>query len=236
MNDIKGHYEAHYSQGYLGKARGRHCYPVEFVVRTFLGTSYPALKLDRDYQGKRVLDLGCGDGRNIPMLWNCGLEVYGVEITATICRSVEERMKTVFGIGCEIKPGTNARIPFPDNYFDYILACHSLYYVEDNTIFADNLNEFARVAKSGGYCVVSLPDPRGTMLQGAVPCGEGHYRISSDPLSLRNGSQFRVFESTEEICRVFAPFFEDFSIGHCAEDYYGFFQSMWIVCMKRKGR
>jgi SAM-dependent methyltransferase len=236
MNDIKSHYEAHYSQGYLGNARGKHCYPVEFVVRTFLGSSYPALKINRDYQGKRVLDLGCGDGRNIPMLWNCGLEVFGVEITETICRSVEERMKSVFGIGCEIRPGTNAHIPFADNFFDYVLACHSLYYVEDNTTFADNLNELARVTRDGGYCVLSLPDPQGTILKDAIPGGEGHYRITADPLSLRTGSIFRVFGSEDEILQVFSPLFEDFCIGYCAEDYYGYFQSMWIVCMRRRHR
>ena len=45
-----------------------HVYPVEFVVRAFLG-NYPRHKTDQtSYPGKRVLDLGFGDGRNMPLL------------------------------------------------------------------------------------------------------------------------------------------------------------------------
>lgn len=42
---------------------GAHCYPNEFLVRTMLG-KYPELKISHEYQGKKVLDWACGDGRN----------------------------------------------------------------------------------------------------------------------------------------------------------------------------
>ena len=172
--------------------------------------------------------------KSIPMLCNCGLDVSGVEITDGICKSVMERMKTAFGISCDIRQGTNAVIPYEDNSFDYVLACHSIYYVEDNTSFSDNLKELARVMKSEGYVVLSLPDLNGTILDGAISCGDGHYRITFDSLCLRQGSIFKVFLTKDEICQEFSKYFCDFSFGHCVENYYGLVQSMWIVCMRRQ--
>ena len=60
-------------------------YPTEFLVRSFLGT-YPDLKpLNKEeFLEKKVLDLGCGDGRNIPFLRNLGFKVFGVEINQSI--------------------------------------------------------------------------------------------------------------------------------------------------------
>ena len=69
-----------------------HVYPVEFVVRAFLG-NYPGLKTDKSvYPGKTILDVGFGDGRNMPLLHNLGMRVFGVEISEEICRLATSRM------------------------------------------------------------------------------------------------------------------------------------------------
>ena len=75
MNEI----EAAYSTLYNMKDP-LHVYPVEFVVRAFLGR-YP--RLDRavpSYRGMRALDLGFGDGRNIPLLVNLRSEEHTSEL------------------------------------------------------------------------------------------------------------------------------------------------------------
>ena len=70
-----------------------HCYPVEFVVRSYLGR-YPSLKMDKArYPGSTVLDLGFGDGRNLPLLRNMGMRVHGIEITEGIVQAVAGRMR-----------------------------------------------------------------------------------------------------------------------------------------------
>ena len=73
-----------YTKYYKGKKLSK-LYPTEFVVRSFLGT-YPNLKPNDKtfYKGKKVLDLGCGDGRNIPFLSDLGYRVYGLEINKEI--------------------------------------------------------------------------------------------------------------------------------------------------------
>lgn len=67
-------------------------YPTEFVVRTFLA-SYPELDMKKLPVKSKILDVGCGDGRNAVFLLEQGFEVYGTEITEEICSHTEERIK-----------------------------------------------------------------------------------------------------------------------------------------------
>ena len=49
-------------------------YPPEYVIRMFKGV-YPKLNLQRNgYSGKSILDIGCGDGRNIPLFKQLGFK------------------------------------------------------------------------------------------------------------------------------------------------------------------
>lgn len=208
-------------------------YPVEFVVRAFLG-SYPGLDMPRDqYDGRRILDLGYGDGRNIPLLNNLGMKIHGVEVAEDINRHVHERMK-LLGIRVDLKVGTNAHIPYDNSYFQYLLACHSCYYVAPGDQFCDNLTEIARVLDVGGYLIASLPMTGSYILKGAKPLFDGHYEITNDPYDLRNGTVFRVFRSKQEIRKIFSQYFCNFNIGHCSDMFWGIHQKVWILVCRRK--
>jgi SAM-dependent methyltransferase len=211
-------------------------YPVEFVVRAFLGT-YPGLHMPRDrYDGQRILDLGYGDGRNMLLLNNLGMKIHGVEIAEDINRHVQKRMKAL-GIHAELKVGTNAHIPYESGYFQYALACHSCYYVEPGDQFGANLTEIARVIEPGGYFIASLPMTGSYILKDAKPLSNGHYEITNDPYGLRNGTVFRVFRSKQEIRKVFSKFFCDFNIGYCNDMFWEIHQKVWIlVCRKKKDK
>ena len=151
----KGDIIAEYNK-YYSKKDVVHIYPVEFVVRTFLGT-YPNLKMDRTkYTESKILDIGYGDGRNMPLLNNLGFKIYGVEISDEINTQAAERLK-LLGIDAELKTGSNNSIPYGKNIFDYILACHACYYINEGTTFTDNINEITRVLKPGGIFICSVP-------------------------------------------------------------------------------
>ncbi len=208
-------------------------YPVEFVVRTFLGT-YPGLKLDRTtYQGARILDLGFGDGRNMPLLHDLGFEICGVEISDDICDLARSRMQRL-GVPAQLEKGTNSHIPFGDGAFDFVLACHACFYVDPGETFADNLREIARVLQPGGRFIFSLVKVDTYLLEGAVDLGSGHYRITQDPYGLRNGGVFRAFASRDEIVSGLGAFFCDFSLGLCENDFYGIYEKVWIGTCLRK--
>jgi SAM-dependent methyltransferase len=208
-------------------------YPVEFVVRTLLGT-YPGLKIDRTtYAGSKILDLGFGDGRNMPLLHDLGFKVYGVEISAEICQLTSSRMERL-GVPVVVKTGTNAHIPFEDGTFDFVLACHACYYVSPGETFSDNLSEIARVLRPEGRFIFSLVKSDSYVLNGATLLQAGHYRVTRDPYDVRNGSVLRGFASREEVAEELGSRFTDLALGLCENDFYGIYEKVWIGTGIRK--
>jgi SAM-dependent methyltransferase len=229
MSDaLAGSYEAYYRE-----RDPAHVYPVEFVVRAFLG-SYPRLKsIAATCAGGRVLDLGFGDGRNLPLLANLGLQVHGVEIAEDICARATDRMRRL-GVEVDARVGRNCRLPFDEAYFDHVVACHSCYYLDAGTEFSDNVREIARVLRSGGRLVFSAPMTSSYILRGARDLGGGRMEIAEDPYGLRNGSVMQAFAREDQIVEALAGFFTDFRIGSCRNDFWGIEEHVWTVVCERR--
>ncbi len=210
----------------------QHVYPVEFVVRAFLGR-YPRLTPPVEgYAGQRVLDLGFGDGRNMPLLANLGMEIYGMEITEEICARTVARLGRL-GVPVQARVGRNQAIPFDDGFFHHVLACHSCYYVDTQTRFEDNVREIARVIRPAGRFVFSAPITSSYILRGARDLGDGHMEITSDPYGVRNGCVLKAFDGEDDIRRSLSPLFEDLRIGSCRNDFWGIEEHVWIVVCRR---
>lgn len=224
--------ESHYTDFWL-KRLGIHFYPSEFLVRTFLSQNCPDLILDHDYKDKNVLDLGCGDGRNMGLLSNLGMNIYGTEITKEISEAVKLRMENL-GIKADIRVGRNNSLPFEDQFFDYIVASASVYYVDSGTTFQDNMREIQRVLKPGGHIIFSLVHPDSYILNDAEELLDSHCRIKVDPLGLRNGYVFKVFKSREHLVDFFSKDFVNLSIGSTSDDYYGLKQDLWLLVAKKR--
>lgn len=176
--------DQHYEQFWKAKNAAK-VYPTEFVVRTFLA-DYPSLRFAKPSPNERVLDVGFGDGRNTSLLCDLGLDVYGVEITQGIVDHTAHRLKQ-FGHTPDLRVGRNTCLPFEDGFFDYILACHSCYYCDEGESFVDNMREYLRVMKEGGWFVASMPDKNSYIFNGAVALADGSLRIAQDPYGNRNG-------------------------------------------------
>lgn len=230
MGDQNQSINSSYEQFYARRA-GPKVYPTEFVVRTFLA-NYPSLKFLKPNPGDRVLDVAFGDGRNTVFLCDQGLAVSGIEITQGIVEQTKGRLQQLH-CDAELRVGRNSNIPFKDEYFDYILACHCCYYCDEGETFADNLREYARVMKRGAYLVASVACRLSYIFDDAHALKDGSFMIRNDPYGNREGYRLHAFTDKEEIQEYFSPWFANFSFGFADNDYYGISERVfWVVCQK----
>lgn len=220
-----------YTQFYT-KITSEYVYPTEFVVRTFLA-NYPNLNYEKPKAGDKVLDVGCGDGRNTRFLCEQGFEVSGTEISEKIVELSKSRLHSL-GFSADIRVGRNNCLPFDDVFFDYILAAAVMYYVDENNSLMDNIIEYSRVLKSGGYLIASIANEDSYVFQGSILMNDGSRQIMNDPYNNRVGYKLHGFKSEDMIKEYFSPYFTDFSFGIAHNNYYGIDEKLFYVVCKKK--
>ncbi|MBL4614169.1 MAG: class I SAM-dependent methyltransferase [Magnetovibrio sp.] len=110
-----------------------------------------------ELQGKKVIDIGCGEGHLVRLMTRHGAKAFGVE-----CSAIQlEQAHAQKPVGDEVYfEGRAEKLPFDSDSIDVAVFFNSLHHV-DIEHMALALNEAARVLKSDGILYVCEPVAQG---------------------------------------------------------------------------
>lgn len=128
----------------------RHYHP---VIKYFMNKRLEGvLKLLGGGRRRRILDVGCGGGVFLPELSTRCDELYGVDIHGEMDK-VEEMLRKE-RVKAALSYGDVTRLPFPEGYFDCVVALSVLEFVKD---LDRAFGEISRVLKEDGTAVIGFP-------------------------------------------------------------------------------
>ncbi len=119
--------------------------------RNVLDVVLSKLELPERAGRARILDAGCGSGRNMVELAGYG-EVTGVELSATSVEVARGR-----GVG-EVVAGSVLEMPFEEESFELAVSLDVIEHLEDDRAA---LKELRRVVAPGGALLVTVPAYQG---------------------------------------------------------------------------
>jgi SAM-dependent methyltransferase len=139
--------------------------------------------------GMRVLDAGCGYGRNLVHLLREGCEVFGVDANA-------EGVAHVRALAAELAPNlpaTNFRVgpiekmAFPSDFADVVLCNSVLHFARDEAHFLAMVTELWRVVRPGGMLFCRLGSRIGMDFE----------RIRGNIFRINDGSEWFLVDEAE---------------------------------------
>jgi tellurite methyltransferase len=108
--------------------------------------------------GQKILDVGCGVGRNSEYFVRHNYAVFGVDRNEQAIQQAKEQV-VVWNPHFDLERFRVAdlmEIPFPDKDFDYIISSAALHFSEDRAHFTKLFEELVRVLKPGGILFIRM--------------------------------------------------------------------------------
>lgn len=126
----------------------------------------------------KVLDAGCGEGRNSVYFLNNGCEIFGIDsnpsairmlrfVAASINPSIDRENFSV---------GTLEELPYDSETFDLVICSAVLHFARDADHFATMFNEICRVLKPGGNLFIRTATSVG-IEDKIISLGSGCYHL-----------------------------------------------------------
>jgi tellurite methyltransferase len=107
---------------------------------------------------KKVLDIGCGGGRNLHYFLQNNYEVFGVDQSSDAVSAVRS-LSSALAPNNHLENFTVANaedLPFIDETFDLVISSAVLHFAKNGEHFDAMVNEAFRVLKPGGYFFARL--------------------------------------------------------------------------------
>ena len=126
---------------------------------------------------RRILDAGCGGGRNLPYFLTHGYDVFAIDedpAAVTAARRLAARLAPALPVD-NIRQGALHVLPWPDGRMDAVICSAVLHFARDRVHFDRMLDEMWRVLARGGVFFARLASSIG--LEAVLPETTGRVRL-----------------------------------------------------------
>ncbi len=145
----------------------------------------------------KILDAGCGGGRNLVYFLRNGYEVYGIDPNVNAIDTVKELSKSISPGNplSNFKVAAAEDVPFADGNFDLVISSAVLHFARNEEHFDTMLHSMWRVLKPGGYFFARLASDTGieklvkSLGNGRYLLPDGSERFLVNEASLLNYTQ-----------------------------------------------
>lgn len=127
----------------------------------------------------KILDAGCGEGRNAVYFINSGYQVFGIdenELAIQYIRYLSKSLKPDYDAH-RFQVGKLEEIPFHTSSFDAVICSAVLHFAADETNFWQMMNEILRVLKPGGILWFRMTTAFGGMKEESRELEGGKYLL-----------------------------------------------------------
>jgi SAM-dependent methyltransferase len=169
--------------------------PSPFAVRVLR-------QLRHRFPAARLLDLGCGEGRNAIAAARLGFNVTAVDLEPLALKRARAAAKAAGARGIRFRRADALHLPFGRSAFDIVLDYGCLHH-QTKADWPAYLASILRVLRPRGLLILSVFSPRFRMFRGARRrwhIAQGSYRRCFTPADLRRlfGRDFRILKQVED--------------------------------------
>ena len=125
-------------------------------------------------QTDKILDAGCGAGRNLHWFLKENIDVYGVDLNPGAINELKAAYPSLPADRFQSCPVEH--LPFENNFFDHVISSAVLHFANSISQFQNMLAEMARVLKPGGSLFIRMTSDVG-IEDKVKSIGDGVYLI-----------------------------------------------------------
>jgi len=106
----------------------------------------------------KILDAGCGEGRNMVYFIKNGYQIYGIDQNremVSMAQLISQSLNKNYARENIIESSIEEN-PFPENFFDIVLCINVLHIARDINHFKNMIKSMVKILKSGGLFYMSM--------------------------------------------------------------------------------